>query len=89
MSRREEFQGLKNHTRIVRPGPHDLLSVFLVCALIGCGPKKDAGSNPGSNAGDLDAVPVAVAVAELKQLSLTKTYSGPLEGEEQANITAR
>ena len=35
------------------------------------------------------AVPVEAAVVERKNLSVTKTYSGTLEGEDQANIVAK
>jgi membrane fusion protein (multidrug efflux system) len=37
----------------------------------------------------ITAVPVEVAVVERKNLSMTKTYSGTLEGEDQANIVAK
>jgi membrane fusion protein (multidrug efflux system) len=80
---------MKNTKNLVRPGPQAILSVLLCCALAGCGAKKDAGANPDSNPDGLNAVPVEVAVAGLRHLSITKTYSGPLEGEEQANVIAR
>lgn len=63
------------------------LVMFLAVALAGCGAKEkkmDANTEAAAY-----TVPVEVAVVELKQLPVTKTYSGPLEGEEQANIIAR
>lgn len=62
------------------------LAAFLIMTLSGCG----AGKNSPSNAGvAVRTVPVEIAVAARKNLTVTKTYSGPLEGEEQANIVAK
>jgi len=54
----------------------------------GCGPgnKEPAGSD--SVAGT-HVIPVEVAVASRSDLAVTKTYSGTLEGEDQANIIAK
>ncbi|HVP58196.1 MAG TPA: efflux RND transporter periplasmic adaptor subunit [bacterium] len=55
-------------------------------AVLGCGARqRDAASAAQAHY----TVPVAVAVVERKDLSVTKTYSGALEGEEQADIVAR
>jgi membrane fusion protein (multidrug efflux system) len=37
----------------------------------------------------ITAVPIETAVVERKNLSMTRTYSGTLEGEDQANIVAK
>lgn len=64
-----------------------ILSVFMVL-FIGCGGTKDPKTD-----NDVDAitngVPVEIAIVERTNLSVTKTYSGTLEGEEQANIVAK
>ncbi len=65
------------------------LSVLLLM-LYGCGSRKSedpGGGRSGERA--VTIVPVNIAVAERKNLSVTKTYSGTLEGEEQANIVAK
>jgi RND family efflux transporter MFP subunit len=63
------------------------LSVFLA-SLYGCGTREhDAGV--GKGVARRDSIPIQVAVAQLKDLQATKTYSGTLEGEEQANIVAK
>lgn len=63
-------------------------SALILClaALTGCGVRHKA-ADPA--AGTARTVAVQAAVAEMKELSVTKTYSGSLEGEEQANIVAR
>ena len=73
--------------QLLRTGTGFGLLIFLVAAMTGCGAKEEK-LNTGYEAGTYGP-PVEVAVVELKQLSVTKIYSGPLEGEEQANIIAR
>jgi membrane fusion protein, multidrug efflux system len=56
----------------------------------GCGSSEKEGPRTGGGIeGSLQIVPVEVAVAERRNMSVTKTYSGTLEGEEQANIVAK
>ncbi|HEY5132446.1 MAG TPA: efflux RND transporter periplasmic adaptor subunit [Candidatus Krumholzibacteriaceae bacterium] len=55
-------------------------------ALLGCGAKHKS-VDPG--AASTHTVAVEAAVAEMKSLSVTRSYSGSLEGEEQAHIVAR
>ena len=55
-------------------------------AFLGCNAKRN-GAEDSASAGR--SVPIAVARAATQRLSVVKTYSGPLEGEEQANIIAR
>ena len=63
------------------------LLILLLTSLPGCAAReKKVESGTEVNA---YVVPVEVAVVQSKQLSMTKIYSGPLEGEEQANIIAR
>lgn len=64
-----------------------VLPAILAVIMIGCGGQ---GKSPeAATQKDAYIVPVEVATVEMKQLSVTKTYSGPLEGEEQASIIAR
>jgi membrane fusion protein (multidrug efflux system) len=62
-----------------------LLLALLAGALPGCGSKEKA-VEAGS---PVYAVPVEAVAAESRQLSITKTFSGPIEGENQAQIIAR
>jgi RND family efflux transporter MFP subunit len=63
------------------------LPIFLAL-FYGCGTgEHDPGV--GKSAARRDSIPIQVAVAQLKDLQATKTYSGTLEGEEQANIVAK
>ncbi len=55
-------------------------------AFLGCNAKRN-GAEDSASAGR--SVPIAVARAATQRLSVVKTYSGPLEGEEQAHIIAR
>ena len=84
---REESFPLRNTVHLLHTGAGFVLLIFLLTAFPGCGAKEkkvEAGTDPAAY-----VPPVEVAVVELRQLSVTKTYSGPLEGEEQANIIAR
>jgi membrane fusion protein, multidrug efflux system len=68
-----------------------VLLALIPLILFGCGSAKKERSRT-SNKSDAVAgsiVPVEVAVTERRDLSVTKTYSGTLEGEEQANIVAK
>ncbi|MDP3148633.1 MAG: efflux RND transporter periplasmic adaptor subunit [Ignavibacteria bacterium] len=56
--------------------------------LSSCGKKDEADTAAKKNT-DLDTIPVQVAKVELKEIALTKSFSGTLEGEAQANIVAK
>ncbi len=63
---------------------------LLIPGLIGCGAgKKEQPESQVRDSRPAYIVPVQVAVAGQKSLTVTKTYSGTLEGEEQANIVAK
>lgn len=76
---------MKNLQRLV-PTLSAIASITAAVVLVaGCGPgKKDQGSEASRH-----VVPVEWAVAARKHLSVTKMYSGPIEGEEQANIVSK
>jgi len=67
-----------------------ILLAFLTLTLLGCGSQKKEEPN-ASNGPEISAaiVPIEVAVAEWRNISVSRTYSGTLEGEEQANIVAK
>ncbi len=67
-----------------------VMLAVLAFARIGCGSAERGGD--GTNGGlekGRQIVPVEIAVAERRTMSVTKTYTGTLEGEEQANIVAK
>jgi membrane fusion protein (multidrug efflux system) len=67
-----------------------VLLVLFTLAFIGCGKAEKDASGKGVERGSAaEIVPVEVSVAVQKDLIVTKTYSGTLEGEEQANIVAK
>jgi membrane fusion protein (multidrug efflux system) len=57
-------------------------------SILSCTPSHDDGSKSGRGVSE-QIVPVAMAVAERTALSVTRVYTGSLEGEEQANIVAK
>ncbi len=64
-------------------------TIFFIFILIGCGSgSKDRPQNDPAASGS-NIIPVEVAPVVRQNLSVTKTYSGTLEGEEQANIVAK
>jgi RND family efflux transporter MFP subunit len=67
-----------------------ILLVSLALTISGCGSQKKEEHNTKIET-DLSAaiVPIEVAVAERRTISVSRTYSGTLEGEEQANIVAK
>jgi membrane fusion protein (multidrug efflux system) len=70
---------------------HGVFSLILVVSLAGCGTRNKEQSAGDSVDQTLNTVvtPVEVAVAQRKTLSVSKTYSGTLEGIEQANIVPK
>ncbi len=67
-----------------------ILLVVLALAGGGCGSAdKDRDAANGGTGRGRQIVPVEVAVAARKTMTVSKTYSGTLEGEEQANIVAK
>jgi RND family efflux transporter MFP subunit len=87
-------KGGKPALKIMRP----ILNHFMTAASLalvvffisGCGSgNKEKSENPGKENRSTRVVPVQVAVTGQKSLTVTKTYSGTLEGEEQASIVAK
>ncbi|MFA6978786.1 MAG: efflux RND transporter periplasmic adaptor subunit [Ignavibacteriaceae bacterium] len=60
----------------------------LLLSLVSCAKKEEAEPAAKKNT-DLDIIPVQIAKVELKEIVLTKSFSGTLEGEDQANIVAK
>ena len=60
--------------------------ILCLGALLGCGARH---TNADPVAASTHTVAVEAAVAEMKSLSVTRSYSGSLEGDEQANIVSR
>ncbi len=64
-----------------------LASALAGTILAGCGKSPNAEKKQGTLS--YATIPVEIAVAHRQKLSVTKQYSGTLEGEEQANIVAK
>ncbi|MEW6196348.1 MAG: efflux RND transporter periplasmic adaptor subunit [Bacteroidota bacterium] len=66
------------------------LPVIILIALFfySCGGSEETKENNSMNNVN-DTIPVQTAKVELKDLKISKTFSGTLEGEEQANIVAK
>jgi RND family efflux transporter MFP subunit len=64
--------------------------ILLAALVMGCGAskKEEPDTSPGTEAVSR-VVPIEIGVAERKNLSVMKTVSGTLEGEEQANIVPK
>lgn len=60
----------------------------LLLLVASCAKKEEAEPVAKKNT-DLDTIPVQVSKVELKEIVLTKSFSGTLEGETQANIVAK
>ncbi len=58
--------------------------LLLITLFIGCG-KKVENNNNSIN----EVIPVQTAIVEMKNINISKTFTGTLEGEEQANIIAK
>lgn len=77
-------------TRSRRTLTAGILLALSALACLGCGSaEKEQAAASGASDRSRQIVPVEVAVAQRKNLSVTKSYSGTLEGEEQANIVAK
>jgi len=63
---------------------------LIITGVTGCGSRSKEQTDAQGKA-DLafHIVPIEIAVASHKDLTLTKVYSGTLEGEEQANVVAK
>jgi membrane fusion protein, multidrug efflux system len=61
--------------------------IVLSMSVAGCGTKNNAA--PAKATGDNLTIPVKVALAHERNISVTKTYTGTLEGADQANIVAK
>ena len=72
---------------------HTIMKLFLtsliISILIGCGSGSKDNPQTGTSASGSNIIPVEVAPVVRQNLSVAKTYSGTLEGEEQANIVAK
>jgi membrane fusion protein (multidrug efflux system) len=76
--------------RSFAPLTRGILFICFMLALVGCGSKdRQPDSSDKGDRMNGAVVPVEAARAERRNLSATKTYSGTLEGEEQANIVAK
>ena len=68
---------------------HLLAVIFMISAAAFFGGCKGKASTARTDDPSLRRVPVEVAVIQRENLAVTKTYSGSLEGEEQANLVAK
>jgi membrane fusion protein (multidrug efflux system) len=66
-----------------------ILMSFLSMQMIGCGAKEKEAEKEIADTGNSDAAPVLVTKVENQKLALTKTYTGTIEGEQQANIVSQ
>ncbi|MDP4176248.1 MAG: efflux RND transporter periplasmic adaptor subunit [Bacteroidota bacterium] len=62
---------------------------FASIQLVGCGSKTKDENKPESKVEKNDSVAVLTSKVEAKQLTLTKVYTGSLEGDQQANIVSQ
>jgi membrane fusion protein (multidrug efflux system) len=80
-------------TTIPRLSPIHSVAFFLCTALLlapGCGgAKKESGHDPAPAGADVRIVPVEAVAVTRTTLTVTKQYSGSLEGEDQANIVTK
>ena len=64
--------------------------ILLMALVMGCGAsKKEEPQNATGTEAGARVVPIEIGVAQRKSLSVMKTVSGTLEGEEQANIVPK
>jgi membrane fusion protein, multidrug efflux system len=66
-----------------------LIGIFISIQFFGCGAKEKETSKQINNAGNTNAIPIIVTKVESQKLALTKTYTGTIEGEQQANIISQ
>jgi membrane fusion protein (multidrug efflux system) len=65
------------------------LMSFISIQMIGCGTKQKEDKKEITDTAGSNAVPVLVTNVENQKLALTKTYTGTIEGEQQANIVSQ
>ncbi len=96
MEIRRGIAQMNEHTRrmirqlmVERIGTH-VAAMLLMTAAAGCGSstKNQPDANDASAASN-QVIPVEVAVPEYRSIEVTSTYTGTLEGEDQANILAK
>ncbi|MCX6151334.1 MAG: efflux RND transporter periplasmic adaptor subunit [Ignavibacteriales bacterium] len=70
-----------------------MMAVVLISVIsfqyIGCGAKEKEESKAAKRVASSDSVSVLTVKVESKKLTLTKTYTGTIEGEQQANIVSQ
>jgi membrane fusion protein (multidrug efflux system) len=77
------------HTSFIQIMATGMLAL-IISGMTGCGSRsKEQTDAQGDSHPAAHIVPVKVAVASHRDLSLIKVYSGTLEGEEQANVVAK
>jgi membrane fusion protein, multidrug efflux system len=76
-------------TKMLTTAARVSLGAYIILSLTGCGSGKKEQAMAETQAAVIQASPVQVAVAELTTVSVTKTFSGTLEGEDQANVVAK
>jgi membrane fusion protein, multidrug efflux system len=84
------FENERRNNILIQFKTRQWLAAVMVIAmyLSGCGTKGD-NQKIASSTAPTDSIPVQVAAAQIKDLSVEKIYSGTLEGKEQANIVAK
>ena len=65
------------------------LMSFISMQMIGCGAKEKENKKEINDTAVSNTVPVLVTNVENQKLALTKTYTGTIEGEQQANIVSQ
>lgn len=79
-----------NTTHVLTFAANGILAVFMMAVLAGCGVGNKDKVNAGTQmAKVIQVVPIQVAVAEQSIVNVKKTFSGSLEGEDQANVVAK
>lgn len=61
----------------------------LALSIVGCGAKKNENKTEQPKTVKVDSVAVVTVPVESKKLSITKVFTGSLEGEQQANLVSR
>jgi membrane fusion protein, multidrug efflux system len=66
-----------------------ILMSFISLQVIGCGAKEKESAAELDKAGNSNTIPVMVTNVQSQKLDLVKTYTGSIEGEQQANIVSQ